>query len=65
MKGELIDLTLPLFSGAPIWSPEPKTVITDFFTIGRNYGASEQMNMKVLYMCGHAGTHLDAPKHLR
>lgn len=50
---------------APIWSPEPKTVITDFFTIGRNYGASEQMNMKVLYMCGHAGTHLDAPKHLR
>ena len=46
MKGELIDLTLPLFSGAPIWSPEPKTVITDFFTIGRNYGASEQMNMK-------------------
>ena len=65
MKGELIDLTLPLFTGAPIWSPEPKTVITDYFTIGRKYGANEEMNMKILYMCGHAGTHCDAPKHLR
>ena len=37
MKGKLIDLTLPLFSGAPIWSPEPKTVITDYFTLGRAY----------------------------
>ncbi len=39
MKGKLIDLTLPLFSGAPIWSPEPKTIITDYFTLGRAYGA--------------------------
>lgn len=61
----LIDLTLPLYTGAPIWSPEPKTVIADYFTIGRNCGAAEQMNMKVLYMAGHAGTHCDAPKHLR
>ncbi len=62
---KLIDLTLPLYSGAPIWSPEPKTVIADYFAIGRRYGAAEQMNMKVLYMAGHAGTHCDAPKHLR
>ena len=59
MKRKLIDLTLPLFSGAPIWSPEPKTVITDYFTLGRAYGAEEGMNMKVLYMSGHAGTHCD------
>ena len=65
MVRKLIDLTLPLYTGAPIWSPEPKTVITDYFTMGRNYGAAEQMNMKVLYMAGHAGTHCDAPKHLR
>ena len=65
MKGKLIDLTLPLFSGAPIWSPEPKTIITDYFTLGRAYGAEEGMNMKVLYMSGHAGTHCDAPVHLR
>lgn len=65
MNGKIIDLTLPLFNGAPIWSPEPKTVIGDFFVIGRNYGVLEQMNMKVFYMCGHAGTHCDAPKHLR
>jgi len=62
---KLIDLTLPLYTGAPIWSPEPKTVIADYFTIGRHYGAAEQMNMKVLYMAGHAGTHCDAPLHLR
>ena len=65
MKGKLVDLTLPLFNGAPIWSPEPKTVIADYFTIGRSYGSREDMNMKVLYMSGHAGTHCDAPKHLR
>ena len=64
-KKKVIDLSLPLYTGAPIWSPEPKTVITDFFTIGRHYGAPEKMNMKVLYMSGHAGTHCDAPKHLR
>ena len=65
MKGKLINLTLPLFSGAPIWSPEPKTIITDYFTLGRAYGAEEGMNMKVLYMSGHAGTHCDAPVHRR
>ena len=65
MKQRMIDLTLPLFTGAPIWSPEPKTVISDYFTIGRDYGHVEMMNMKVLFMSGHAGTHCDAPKHLR
>lgn len=61
----LIDLTLPLYTGAPIWSPEPKIVISDYFTIGRDYGAAEKMNMKVLNIASHAGTHCDAPKHLR
>ena len=28
---KLIDLTLPLYTGAPIWSPEPKTVIADYY----------------------------------
>lgn len=66
MKGKrLVDLSLPIYDGCPIWSPEPKTMVTDFFTIGRNYGATEQMNMKVLYISGHVGTHCDAPKHLR
>ena len=65
MNGRIVDLTLPLFDGAPIWSPEPKTVIVDFFRIGRNHGSREEMNMKIFYMCGHAGTHCDAPKHLR
>ena len=65
MNGTIVDLTFPLFTGAPIWSPEPKTVISDYFTIGRKYGAEERMNMKVLYMAGHAGTHCDASKHLR
>jgi kynurenine formamidase len=64
-KSRLVDLTFPLYTGAPIWSPEPKTVIADYFTIGRHYGATEQLNMKVLYMAGHAGTHCDAPIHLR
>ena len=63
MQDRLIDLTLPIFTGAPIWSPEPKTIIADSVLIGRNYGGMEQMNMKVFYMCGHAGTHWGDENH--
>ena len=49
----------------PIWSGEPKTGVVDYFRLGRSAGSTEAMNMKLLILCGHAGTHTDAPVHLR
>ena len=61
----VIDLSLPIYHDMPIWSGEPKTGVIDYFRIGRHRGDAEIMNMKVLFMCGHVGTHTDAPVHLR
>ena len=60
-----MDLSLPIYDEMPIWSGEPKTAVIDYFRIGRNHGDQEIMNMKLLVMCGHVGTHTDAPAHLR
>ena len=61
----LVDLSLPIYHEMPIWSGEPKTAVIDYFRIGRQAGDAEIMNMKLLVLCGHAGTHTDAPAHLR
>jgi arylformamidase len=61
----LVDLSLPIYHEMPIWSGEPKTGVVDYFKIGRQAGDLEVMNMKLLMMCGHAGTHTDVPYHLR
>jgi len=62
-KFRLVDLSLPIYHEMPIWSGEPKIVVTDYFRLGRNYGQEEVMNMKLLVLPGHAGTHTDAPSH--
>jgi kynurenine formamidase len=60
----IVDLSLPLYHEMPIWSGEPKVGVFDYFKMGRVAGDPEIMNMKLLLMCGHAGTHTDAPRHL-
>jgi kynurenine formamidase len=62
-KCTIVDLSLPIYHEMPIWSGEPKIAVTDYFRLGRNYGQEEVMNMKLLIMPGHAGTHTDAPSH--
>jgi arylformamidase len=64
MATRLVDLSVPIYHEMPIWSGEPKTGVVNYFKIGREAGDPEIMNMKVLSMCGHAGTHTDAPYHL-
>ena len=61
---ELIDLTLPIYNGAPIWSAEPQCIVHDWFKKGRHYGRPELLNMKYYCIAGHQGTHTDAPFHL-
>lgn len=64
-KTRIVDLSLPIYHDMPIWSNEPKIAVIDFFKLGRRQGDDEIMNMKLLVMCGHAGTHTDAPSHMR
>ena len=61
---ELVDLTLPIYDDAPIWSAEPRCIVHDWFKRGRNYGRLEPLNMKYYALAGHQGTHADAPFHL-
>jgi kynurenine formamidase len=61
---ELIELTLPIYDGAPIWGAEPRCIVHDWFKRGRNYGRLEPLNMKHYALAGHQGTHTDAPFHL-
>jgi len=63
-RRRIVDLSLPIFHGMPIWSSEPKTGIVDYFKMGRCTDVEEMMNMKLLVICGHAGTHMDVPYHL-
>ncbi len=64
MSQQIVDLSLPIYHEMPIWSGEPKVGVMDYFKIGREAGDPEIMNMKLFVMCGHAGTHTDAPRHL-
>jgi arylformamidase len=61
---EMIDLTLPIYNGAPIWSGEPQCIVHEWFKKGRNHGKLEPSNMKYFCITGHQGTHTDAPFHL-
>jgi len=60
----LIDLSVPIYNDAPIWSAEPRCIVHNWFIIGRNRGQEERINMKYFSMSGHQGTHIDAPYHL-
>jgi arylformamidase len=60
----LVDLSLPIFDDAPIWSGEPKCIVHDWLVKGRCHGRPEPVNMKYYCLAGHQSTHCDAPCHL-
>ncbi len=62
---KLVDLSLPIFDDAPIWSAEPRCIVHDWIVQGRKHGQLEPTNMKYYCMSGHQSTHCDAPIHLK
>ena len=56
---KIIDLTLPVYHGAPTMPLDPKCGVIAYHTID-----SMKYNMTQLIMSTHQGTHLDAPFHL-
>lgn len=54
----IIDLTLPIYHGAPTMPLDPKCAVVVHHTID-----SMKYNMTQLIISTHQGTHLDAPFH--
>ena len=61
---KLIDLSLPIYNDAPIWSAEPRCIVHNWIVKGRTHGIEEPLNMKYYAMAGHQSTHTDAPYHM-
>ena len=60
----MVDLSLPIYDDAPIWSAEPRCIVHDWIVLGRQHGQREPLNMKYYCMAGHQSTHTDAPYHM-
>ena len=60
----MVDLSLPIYDDAPIWSAEPRCMVHKWIVKGRKHGQVEPLNMKYLCLSGHQGTHTDAPFHM-
>jgi len=58
MALRFVDLSLPIYHGAPTFSPDPKCGVLVHHTI-KSFG----YNITQLVMSSHQGTHLDAPFH--
>lgn len=54
----IIDLTLPLMPGMPVYPGDPETVFKPLLTHG-----ADEFSLHALTLSSHAGTHIDAPYH--
>ena len=55
---DAIDLSLPIYDGAPSYPSDPVCSVTPFLTIPESVA-----NTRTISMGSHQGTHLDAPFH--
>jgi arylformamidase len=55
---EIIDISLPIFDGMPVYPGTSETRIKSFRS------ASGQSTLSELQITSHAGTHVDAPAHV-
>ncbi len=66
MKGKLIDLSQPVYTGMPVYSILPKTQLFRYHTFDewderKQWPASTDL----LITSTHAGTHVDSPAHMK
>lgn len=59
MPGELVDLSVPIVSGMPVYPGDPSVVVTPALTI-----ADSGVNVRRLHLGSQSGTHVDAPYHI-
>ena len=56
---KILDISIPIRSGMPIWPGDPAVTLTQISAIAKGDSA----NITHLSMGVHTGTHIDAPKH--
>lgn len=55
---KIIDLSLPIYSGMPVFPGDPEVEIQQLQTLGK-----DSWNMKRIHMNSHDGTHVNVPIH--
>ncbi|XVQ13245.1 cyclase family protein [Spirillospora sp. CA-255316] len=59
MAVELVDLSVPVVSGMPVYPGDPEVVVTPALT-----AVNSGVNVRRLHMGSQSGTHVDAPYHV-
>jgi arylformamidase len=57
----IYDVTRPLRAGMPVYPGDPECAVRPWLSVGRG----DPVNVSVLTLGSHTGTHLDAPRHLQ
>ncbi len=55
----IYDVTVPISDELPTWPTDPGVEITDY----RSFSAGDGVNVSMLNLGAHTGTHVDAPAH--
>ena len=55
----IYDVTVPVSNELPTWPSDPGVEITDW----RTFSAGDGVNVSMLNLGAHTGTHVDAPAH--
>jgi arylformamidase len=55
----IYDVTVPVSNELPTWPSDPAVEISDF----RSFSAGDGVNVSMLNLGAHTGTHVDAPAH--
>ena len=55
----IYDVTVPVSNELPTWPSDPGVEITDY----RSFAAGDGVNVSMLSLGAHTGTHVDAPAH--
>jgi kynurenine formamidase len=59
MADELVDLSVPIVSGMPVYPGDPDVVVTPALTV-----TNSGVNVQRLHLGSQSGTHVDAPYHI-
>ena len=55
----IYDVTVPVSNELPTWPSDPGVEITDY----RSFATGDGVNVSMLSLGAHTGTHVDAPAH--
>ena len=58
-RGRVYDISLPLYSGMPVWPGDPPVAVDSV----KSLAGGGSSNVSLLHIGSHSATHIDAPRH--